>query len=184
MNNYEYWKEVWDRKGSSDTSDIRTIDGFESTVADLEKIAANIVKVMDIKPEDTVLEVGCGAGGVAQYLNCNYVGVDYSVPMIKKHIKFLENSVLWSEANDLPFKDKSFDKAFIYGISHYFPDHEYADQAFAELKRVAKKGIFIGDLPVESHREEHLLYKKEDFKGWKIMDPDYNPLRFNVYLEL
>ncbi|MHC1719648.1 MAG: class I SAM-dependent methyltransferase [Clostridiaceae bacterium] len=184
MNKYDYWKEVWDRKGSSETKDIRTIDGFESTVADLEKIAANISRVMEIKPEDTVLEVGCGAGGVAQYLNCKYVGVDYSEPMIKKHIQLLGNSVLWSEANNLPFKDNSFDKVFIYGISHYFPHHEYADQAFAEMKRVAKKCIFIGDLPAESHREEHLLYKKEDFTGWRIMDPDYNPLRFNAYLEL
>ena len=184
MDNWEYWKEVWDRKGKTETEDLRTIDGFEDTSADLEKIAKNITKVMDIKPTDRVLEVGCGAGGVAQYLDCEYVGVDYSMPMINKHIQFLKNSVLYSEANNLIFKDKSFDKVFIYGISHYFPDHEYANQVIAELKRVAKKAIFIGDLPFASHRDNHLLYKKEDFKDWTIMDPDYNPLRFNVYLEL
>ena len=184
MDNMEYWKEVWDRKGSENSTDIRTIDGFESTSADLEKIAGNITKVMDIKPTDKVLEVGCGAGGVAQYLKCDYVGVDYSRPMISKHISLLKNSILYSEANNLIFKDKSFDKVFIYGISHYFPNHEYANQVISEMKRVAKKCIFIGDLPFKSHRDTHLLYKKEDFKDWIILEPYYNPLRFNVYLEL
>lgn len=184
MNNWEYWKEVWDRKGSTNTEDIRTIDGFEDTTADLEKIAANITRVLKIEPSDKVLEIGCGAGGVAQYLNCDYIGIDYSKPMVSKHINLLRNSVLQCEANDLIFKDNSFDKVFIYGISHYFPDHEYANKVFSEMKRVARKAIFIGDLPVTSHREEHLLYRKEDFEGWTILPPDYNPLRFNVYLEL
>lgn len=184
MNNMEYWKEVWDRKGNTDTTDIRTLDGFESTCADLKKIAENITKVMNIKPTDKVLEIGCGAGGVAQYLDCDYVGVDYSKPMCLKHIKLLKNSVLCSEANNLIFKDKSFDKVFIYGINLYFPNHEYSDQVVSEMKRVARESIFMGDLPISSHRDTHLLYKKEDFKDWTILDPDYNPLRFNVYLKL
>ena len=61
---------------------------------------------------------------------------------------------------------------------------EYANQAIAELKRVAKKAIFIGDLPITSHRDTHLLYKKENFKDWKIIDGYYNPCRFNVSLKL
>lgn len=184
MNNMEYWKEVWDRKGNEAITDIRTLDGFENTSADLEKIAENIIRVMDIKPTDKVLEVGCGAGGMAQYLNCDYVGVDYSKPMCLKHIQLLNNSVLHGEAKDLIFKDKSFDKVIAYGIFLYFPNDEYAKQAISEMKRVARKSIFIGDLPTESHRDTHLLFKKEDFQGWTILEPDYNPLRFNAYLEL
>lgn len=52
------------------------------------------------------------------------------------------------------------------------------------MKRVAKESIFMRDLPIKSPKDTHLLYKKEDFKDWTILDPDYNPLRFNVYLEL
>jgi len=143
------------------------------------------VEELDIKETDSVLEVACGAGGLAQYINCgSYVGVDYSTSLVKKHIQILNNSVLHGEANDLIFKDKTFDKVICFGAFHYFPNEEYANQAIAELKRVAKKAIFIGDLPVTSHREEHLLYKKEDFKDWKIMDGFYNPCRFNVSLRL
>ena len=52
------------------------------------------------------------------------------------------------------------------------------------MKRIAKKAIFIGDLPITSHRDTHLLNTKEDFKDWKITDGYYNPCRFNVSLKL
>lgn len=97
---------------------------------------------MKIKTTDRVLEIGCGAGGIAKFLDCNYVGVDY------------------------------------------FPSEEYAEQVICEMQRIAKEAIFIGDLPITSHRDTHLFYKKETFLNWRIMEPDYNPLRFNAYLEL
>ena len=148
-----------------------------------EKIKYNWIK--KVKETDTVLEVACGAGGLAQYIKCaQYVGVDYSSTLVQRHIEILHNSVLHGEANNLIFKDKTFDKVFCFGAFHYFPNMEYANQAIAELKRVAKKAIFIGDLPITSHRDTHLLYKKENFKDWKIIDGYYNPCRFNVSLKL
>lgn len=180
-----YWKEVWERKGRSETNDLRTLDGFEDTTGDTKKIAEAIIKELDIKPTDTVLEVACGAGAVAQYINCKqYVGVDYSSSLVKRHKELLHNAVIEGEANNLIFKDKSFDKAFCFGAFHYFPSKEYAKQAINELKRVAKEVIFIGDLPVTSHRDTHLLYSKDEFKNWKITDGYYNPCRFNATLKL
>ncbi len=185
MEDMSYWKEVWERKGNGNTNCLEELDGYEDTVADVKEIARQIVKELDIKETDTVLEVACGAGGLAQYIKCaEYVGIDYSTSLVKRHIKLLNNSVLHGEANNLVFKDKTFDKVFCFGAFHYFPNEEYAKQAIAELKRVAKEAIFIGDLPLTSHREEHLLYEKKDFEGWKIMNGFYNPSRFNVSLKL
>lgn len=185
MEDMSYWKEVWERKGNGDTSSLEELDGYENTTANVKEIARQIVEELDIKETDSVLEVACGAGGLAQYIKCGtYVGVDYSTSLVKKHIQILNNSVLHGEANDLIFKDKTFDKVICFGAFHYFPNNEYAKQAISELKRVAKKAIFIGDLPVTSHREEHLLYKKEDFKDWNVMDGFYNPCRFNVSLKI
>lgn len=179
MDKKTYWKEVWERKGKDNTNDLTVLDGYDHTVASLEQIANNIKMKLKIREEDSVLEVGCGAGGMAQFMTCNYVGVDYSKSLIKRHIELFGNSVLWGEANNLIFKDKSFDKVFCYGVFQYFPSTEYAFQVIEEMKRVAKQAIFIGDLPIISHRDEHQLYDKRDFKGWILEEGDYNPNRFN-----
>ena len=185
MENMSYWKEVWERKGNGNSQSLEELDGYEDTSADVKEIARQIVKELDIKETDTVLEVACGAGGLAQYIKCaEYVGVDYSTSLVKRHIELLNNSVLHGEANNLIFKDKTFDKVICFGAFHYFPNQEYANQAIAELKRVAKEATFIGDLPLSSHRDTHLLYDKKDFDGWKVMDGYYNPCRFNVSLKL
>lgn len=185
MEDMSYWKEVWERKGNCDITCLEELDGYENTTADVKEIAKQIVNELNIKETDRILEVACGAGGLAQYIKCGeYVGIDYSTSLVKKHIQLLNNSVLHGEANDLIFKDKTFDKVFCFGAFHYFPNEEYAKQAIAELKRVAKEAVFIGDLPVTSPRKEHLLYNTENFNGWKITDGYYNPCRFNVSIKL
>lgn len=185
----ETWREIWTRKGkvSGSREDLLAFNGYEATKINMQEVAAQIVKALDIKPTDKVLEVGCGAGALAQYLNCDYVGIDYSPTLVQRHIEFLGHSVMVGEANDIIFKDKSFDKIICYGVFMYFDSDEYAQQAISELKRVAKRVIFIGDLPMRSHRPEHNLYKKEDFSDWVLTDGFYDPYRkdrFNVTLFL
>lgn len=123
------WLEVWDRKGREDSKDLRHLDGYENTTIDLQKVANDIIEILDIKENDKVLEIGCGAGGLAQYIKCNYVGVDYSKELVKKHIKILGNQVICCEANDLIFKDNSFDKVFCYSVFQYFSKLEYAKKS-------------------------------------------------------
>lgn len=173
----ETWHEIWIRKGNAAGNDLLAYDGYEATKVDMEEVAKQITKQLDIKKQDKVLEVGCGAGALAQYLDCDYVGIDYSPTLVKKHIEILNNSVLTGEAADLPFKDNSFDKVICYGVFLYFDHKEYAEKAKNELLRVARNGVLIGELPMRSHREEHLLFTKEDFKGWEISDGFYDPYR-------
>ena len=132
----------------------------------------------------TMLEVGCGAGAIAQFFNCEYTGVDYSETLIEKHRSILGNNVSVAEANNLPFEDNSFDYVIIVGVCHYFPDKNYTNNVISEMQRVAKKAIFIGDLPVSSHDDTHLLFSKEDFREWVITPSCYNDVRFNVHRRL
>jgi len=183
----DYWKEVWFRKGKENTKDLLLLDGYEKTKINPKKVSEKIIEVMNIKPEDKVLEVGCGAGMLAQHIapKCHYVGIDYSPSLVNKHIKLLGNSVLVSEAKDIPFKDKYFDKVFSYGVFFYFPSLVYATDVLAEMIRVSKNNIFVGDLPTSSHSKEHLLFYKDWFRGIavKITDGFYEPYtkeRFNV----
>lgn len=173
----ETWKQIWERKGKAEGKDLLAFDGYEATQVDMEEVARQITKRLDIQKSDKVLEVGCGAGALAQYLDCDYTGMDYSHTLVKKHIEILHNSVLTGEAADLPFKDHSFDKVICYGVYLYFDDKEYAKKATSELLRVARKSVLIGELPIRSHRKEHLLFTKEEFEGWEISDGFYDPYR-------
>jgi len=185
--NKNYWKKVWERKGKINTDNFIELDGFEATIINPKLVASKIIKLLDIKKTDKVLEVGCGAGMLARYLKCNYIGVDYSNSLVKKHIKLLGNSVLVGEANDLPFKDKLFDKVFAYSVFHYFPNKKYAKKALKEMRRISKGPIFIADLPETSHRKSHLLFKKDDFARTvnkaSFSDGFYNKNRFNVLIK-
>lgn len=129
------WKEIWTQKGAMEGTkeDIRIYDGWEKSTADMEETAAKIIKLLDIKSTDRVLEVGCGAGGLAQYMKCQYVGIDFSETLVKRCMEFFQKSAVLSEANDIPFKDQYFDKCFSWGCFLYFPDWEYTTQVIREI---------------------------------------------------
>ena len=176
------WKEIWEKKGNLNTIDLKLLDGFEDTNIDSEYVARKIIKKLGIIPSDRVLEVGCGAGMIAKHISpaCNYVGIDYSKSLVKKHIKILNNSVLVAEANNIPFKDNYFDKTFSFSVFHYFPNKQYAYNVLNEIKRVTKSYIFLGDLPIRSHRKEHLLFDTNELGDGMISTGFYNKDRFNV----
>jgi ubiquinone/menaquinone biosynthesis C-methylase UbiE len=164
------WNAVWDRKALSE-DDALDISGFEHyRGTDTLPWAQNLVKIMQIEPEHTVLEIGCAAGLLGRHLKhlCHYIGTDRSEPMVKKTIALNQFSALRCDANDLPFKDKSIDHVFSFGVFHYFPDQEYAQKTISEMLRVARISICVSDLPKESHDPNHLLFNESDFAGWQI----------------
>ena len=183
------WKEIWTQKGAVEGTkeDAELYGGWEKTITTASETAARIVDFLDIRPGDRVLEVGCGSGGLAQYIECEYVGIDFSKTLVQQWMQFFQKTAVYAEAADIPFKDKYFDKCFAYGCFMYFPSKEYMLQAVNEMKRVTKSGIFVGELPKESHEPKHLLYTEEDFLdiGFKTMrgwaEP-YQDVRFSAYL--
>ena len=183
----EYWKDVWDKKGKNQTDDLQWLDGFEESPLDPKDISDWIIKQIHIQPEDKVLEVGCGSGMIAQYIakKCDYIGIDYTKSLVDKHIKLLGNSVLIAEANDIPFRDKYFDRVFSYSVFHYFPTKQYANDVVREMLRVSKGDIFIGDIPKRSSVNEHLVYIFDDFPMGSIYDMKFcNQDRFNVLVKV
>ena len=127
-----------------------------------------------------------GRGGLAQYMNCEYIGIDFSATLVKRCMEFYQKSAVLSEADDIPFKNNYFDKCFSWGVFLYFPDWEYTKRVISEIKRVTKQGVFIGELPKKSHDKKHQLYVEEQFRqlgfetarGWS--EP-YCDIRFNAW---
>ena len=178
------WRTIWENKGRLDTQDLVELDGFEKSHIRPQDVAGRIKQQLEIADDELVVEVGCGAGMVAQYMTCKYVGVDYSHTLLVKMRKILGREVLNAEAARLPLRDKSADKIYVFSVFHYFPDLAYAARVVDELKRVARKSIFVGDLPIKSHSHEHLLYDESLFPGWQMSEGFYNPDRFNACLKL
>lgn len=179
------WFEVWERKGRTATDDLRTLDGFEHTTIDPVAVAQQIVALLNLRPDDRVLEVGCGAGMLARHIPGDYVGVDYSPAMVRRFLDLQPGRVAQvCAARRLPFADRSFDKVFAFSVFQYFPDAAYADAAIAEMRRVARRTLFIGDLPERSHSPDHRLYTRGQFAGWQLSPGFYNPDRFNALLDL
>tara|TARA_R110000851_G_scaffold328609_1_gene499610 strand:+ start:157 stop:741 length:585 start_codon:yes stop_codon:yes gene_type:complete len=160
--NYKFWKKIWDMKGNSDSHDLLYLDGYEhlSNKFNGKEISDNILKQIEASEDSSILEVACGAGFLAREMqSVKYTGVDYSRPIVQKHKNlFPEHDVLLSEANALPFKDNQFDYVFCFGLFQYLPNKEYADKTIAEMTRVARKKIFLGDLKNKKTRNEHFVY--------------------------
>lgn len=177
------WLEVWERKGRTETDDLRTLDGFEHTTIDPEAVARQIAAALGLGPGVSVLEVGCGAGMLARHIPGEYTGVDYSPAMVRKFLELQPGRrALVSPANRLPFADRSFDRVFAFSVFQYFPDDAYVDAAIAEMRRVARGAVLLGDLPERSHSPDHRLYRRERFAGWQLTPGFYNPDRFNAFL--
>ncbi len=92
-----------------------------------------ILKNVNIKGK--VLDVGCGTAFYSKYFK-DYTGIDNSKGMLEKS----KANVIYGNAENLPFKDKSFDVVICLTAIHNFKDY---GKALNEMKRVSKKLMII-----------------------------------------
>jgi len=110
-----------------------------------EKKYQEIFSRMDTRFEKArILDVGCGTGSLLNIikqkseLNGNLlVGIDLSPEMIKKaHSKNPEITFIVADSDNLPFRDKAFDKVFSVTHLQNLPEPEYTVK---EMQRIAEK---------------------------------------------
>lgn len=195
------WGYIWHQKGLQEGG-AALLNGWEHTPMNGDEVSAKIKAIMNIKSDERVLEVGCGAGYIGQHFDPNvYTGIDKSDTLISKFKDFFHDNAYVSEADNLPFEDNSFEHVFVFSIMQYFPDTEYLSRVLSELERVAKKTVFIGDLREGQRQQkenkdkiksmtklEHLSCPKAIFEtsGYSILEPwfeDYG-IRYNVIKKL
>lgn len=100
------------------------------------------IALLDIRPADTVLLVGCGTGSDFEFLprQAKYIAVDLTPAMLRRaEAKVEDRQVRLAEmdAMDLRFPDNAFDKAILHHILAVVPDPV---RALREAERVAKPG--------------------------------------------
>ena len=119
-------------------------------------ITGKSIRLMDLRPGDRVLDLGCGSGWATRLLARlvadgpegfgQVVGVDVSDEMIRQAraaSRDFENILyVWGAAQQIPWEENFFDKMLSVESFYYYPDQE---RALAELFRVmAPRGrIFI-----------------------------------------
>lgn len=99
------------------------------TLADLK----NIVKYLEIRPGETLIELGCGTGGpglwIAREKKSNYIGIDLSEKAIEIASQRIKNFKMENRAKfqkgDIcatKFPDNFFDGAISIDVLHFVPD--------------------------------------------------------------
>ena len=185
------WKKIWDEKGKSESEDFLYLDGYDHLNIEIssKKICDNIINSLNITKEDYVLEVGCGAGFLSKNMDCLYTGIDYSQTIIEKNRKLTKKNSFVCEANNIFFPNNSFDYTFCFGLLQYLPNKEYFLQTISEMKRVSKKGFFLGDIKEQSNNINHFICPKEFFveNNFTVTEQIYdykdNVRRFNAYIK-
>ena len=111
-----------------------------------------------------VLEIGCGMGTMAMNWarrGAHIWAVDLnttSVHQTRNRFKIhgLPGTILQADARTLPFKDKSFDYIYSWGVLHHSP---HMERSFREIHRVLNPGGKIGIM----------LYNRNSFLYWYLI---------------
>ena len=98
-----------------------------------------------IKPEDKILEVGCGEGAnivnlLTLGITNNFTGVDFSEEKISFCKKNLEKNTTFicADARNLPFNENEFDMVFARDLLHHVNNDR--DLVISQLYKVTKPG--------------------------------------------
>ena len=127
---------------------------------------------LKIKNQDFLLDVGCGTGIFAEEFNCIKIGIDPSIDMLKqgKNAFYIQAC-----AENLPFKDKSFDNVISITAIHNFRNIR---KGLEEIKRVSKKNIALSILKRSTKIAEIKECIKELFKITKTIEEDKDTIFF------
>ncbi len=110
------------------------------------------ISLLDIQPEDQILELGFGAGRAielvaAQATNGHVSGLDHSQEMVRaasrrnaKAIKSGQVTLYHGDITTLPFTDNQFDKIFSIQTLYFWSD---PPRTLAEIFRVLKPGAML-----------------------------------------
>ena len=110
-------------------------------------ITEQSLRLMDLKPGERVLDLGCGTGWATRLLARlvgegpagfgQVVGLDISDEMVRRarsqSLEFENVMYVWGSAGNIPWEENFFDKVLSIESFYYYPDQ---DRVLAELFRV------------------------------------------------
>ena|SRR3989338_3405033 len=164
--------------------------GYDELYGEEQKAKHDIIKAaLNIKNDDLLLDVGCGTGSD---FNCRVIGIDPSIDLLqhtqklqsnfwcpRNALHFYENqknndkndynaiNKIRAKAENIPFKDNTFDKVISVTSMHNFDGLE---KGISEIKRVGKKDFAFSILKKARNFEPIEKEIKNSFNIEKIID--------------
>lgn len=114
---------------------------------------------LNLKPGQQVIDLGCGAGGISEYVSHRtgaiVTGIDYSAPAIETANARTENkrsqlTFLQADLNDLDLPTQSFDAAISLDTLYWVAD---LDQSISSIVQAIKPGGHFGIFIEQTLRE-------------------------------
>ncbi|RLJ71000.1 malonyl-CoA O-methyltransferase [Hydrogenivirga caldilitoris] len=121
----------------------RSAKTYEKWALPQRETALRLVEL--VRPSGVILDLGCGTGFVSSLLpdRCVTLGLDLSDKMAQAYRERFGTAVV-GDAENLPFKDKSFD----FVLSNFSLHWTELSRSLPEALRVAREGIGLA-VPVE-----------------------------------
>ena len=161
----------------------RKTNYFGETVSD----ASFIIKILDMKKEDVVLDIGAGPGAhledIRRKINgVKCIGIEISETAIKKKLS-KELDIRPGDMRKMPFENESFDKIFSLGTVEHVPETE---QVLREIYRVLKKN---GKIYLTVPNKISFFHLTKRFKmligKWDIgYEKSFTPMEFRKLLHM
>jgi SAM-dependent methyltransferase len=124
-----------------------------------EPVARKLIEIYNLKPDASILDVGCGKGFLLYEFKkllpgCKISGFDISQYAITQAKEEVKDSLFVNLAQEpYPFKDKEFDLVVSITTLHNLPIYDLK-KALSEIERVGKQGYIL----VESFRSDQELF--------------------------
>ncbi len=205
------WRQVWndrdaqraDWNGQEDC--FPDLDAYERYV---DRVAAHIVQTLGISSEDSVLDLGCGSGRLAQRVAQSagsVIGIDFSRPALSvaEKLRSAPNiTYVWGDLNQLPVRElPRASKAYAAGSLFYLDTKDTVWAIAGELRSRGCDALLIdlpdAEIPDQRPRDydraqyRHLSFTEAEFEqrypGVRFergLFPEYvnDALRFTVHL--
>ena len=144
--------------------------------------SSEIPQLLNLSPNSSVLEVGCGSGGYALHLaekiGCRLVGVDLNAAGVRNANQLAVARDLASRANfeecdvskNLPFDDNSFDAVFSNDVLCHLPGRP---KVLSEIFRILKPGgrVLFSDALVVGGMISHEEIATRSSIGFYVYSP-------------
>jgi SAM-dependent methyltransferase len=183
------WSEVWanrqlDPSKGSVTAQLLAADGFDTgfgNVAEAHWTAYvdQWTAAMEITPETSVFEVGCGAGAFLYEMHrrgCHVGGIDQSSALIEIAKSVMPDGRFEvADAAELSLEPRT-DIVVSSAVFLYFPSLEYASAVLRRMATRAERGVLILDLPDLARRDAAMAHRIATVGGQQAYEERYRGL--------